>query len=91
LVARVLQEGVSTIGNRPGPITRERIQGSVAVYLRLGLTWASAHELLHILHPQAWTGTASDAPVSQTWIYYSFVTLTTMGYGDITPVHPVAR
>jgi hypothetical protein len=75
----------------PRPVTRERIQGSVAVYLLLGLTWASAYELLHILRPEAWTGAASEAPISQTWIYYSFVTLTTMGYGDITPVHPVAR
>ena len=76
---------------RPGPVTRERVQGSVAIYLLLGLTWAQAYELLHILCPGAWTGTASEVPVSQTWIYYSFVTLTTMGYGDITPVHPVAR
>ena len=76
---------------RPGPVTRQRIQGSVAIYLLLGLTWASAYELLHILRPGAWTGAASEAPISQTWIYYSFVTLTTMGYGDITPVHPVAR
>ena len=76
---------------RPGPVTRERIQGSVAVYLLLGLAWASAYELLHILRPGAWTGPASEAPESQTWIYFSFVTLTSTGYGDITPVHPVAR
>jgi voltage-gated potassium channel Kch len=25
------------------------------------------------------------------WIYFSFITLTTVGYGDITPVHPIAR
>ena len=76
---------------RPGPVTRERIQGSVAIYLLLGLAWASAYELLHILRPGAWTGPASEAPGSQTWIYYSFITLTTVGYGDITPVHPVGR
>ena len=64
--------------------------GSVAVYLLLGLTWASAYELLHILRPGAWTGTASEFPVAQTWIYYSFVTLTTTGYGDIAPVRPFA-
>ncbi len=27
----------------------------------------------------------------QPWLYFSFVTLTTMGYGDITPIHPAAR
>ena len=72
-------------------ICRPADDGAGAVYLLLGLTWASAYELLHILRPEVWTGAASEAPVSQTWIYYSFVTLTTMGYGDITPVHPVAR
>ncbi len=76
---------------RPGPVTLHRILGAVVVYLLLGLTWASAYELLHILRPDAFTGAVGEAPSSQTWIYYSFVTLTTTGYGDITPAHPVAR
>jgi hypothetical protein len=42
------------------------------------------------LHPGVFAGNI-DANVPQTWIYYSFVTLTTTGYGDVTPVHPVAR
>ena len=93
LACRLLALFVIVVGwrvYRPGPVTRERIQGAVAVYLLLGLTWAHAYELLHILRPGAWTGTASEVPVSQTWIYYSFVTLTTMGHGEITPVDPVA-
>ena len=63
----------------------------MAVYLLLGLTWANAYAFLHQLHPDAFAGTLGEALISQTWIYYSFVTLTTVGYGDITPVHPVAR
>ena len=76
---------------RPGPVTHHRIQGAVAVLLLLGLVWANAYELLHLIHPDAFSGAAGNAPGLQTWIYYSFVTLTTMGYGDITPVHPIAR
>ena len=53
--------------------------------------WASAYELLHLMRPAAFSGAVGDAPGSQTWVYYSFVTLTTMGYGDITPVHAIAR
>lgn len=76
---------------RPGAVTLHRILGAVAVYLLLGLTWASAYELVHILRPDAFTGAVGNAPTSHTWIYFSFVTLTTTGYGDVAPVHPVAR
>jgi Ion channel len=73
---------------RPGTITSQRIQGAVAVYLLFGLVWANAYEWTELTHPGAFTGVH---PTVASWIYYSFVTLTTMGYGDITPVHPVAR
>jgi len=76
---------------RPGPVTHHRIQGAIAVLLLLGLVWANAYELLHLIHPDAFSGAVGNAPGALTWIYYSFVTLTTMGYGDITPVHPIAR
>ena len=71
---------------RPGTITAQRIQGAVAVYLLFGLVWANAYEWTNSIHPDSFSG-AGDA----SWTYYSFVTLTTMGYGDITPKHPIAR
>lgn len=76
---------------RRGPVTHHRIQGAVAVYLLLGLAWASAYAFLYDLRPDAFTGSLDAASRPQTWIYFSFVTLTTTGYGDIAPVHPVAR
>jgi len=76
---------------RNGPVTHHRILGAVSVYLMLGLIWASAYALLYQLHPDAFAGKLGDVPTAQTWIYYSFVTLTTAGYGDITPVLPAAR
>jgi hypothetical protein len=75
---------------RRGAITTRRIQGAVAVYLLLGFIWAEAYELVALWHPGAFTG-AVDGSGSLPWTYYSFVTLTTMGYGDIMPVHPLAR
>ncbi|MBS1246142.1 MAG: Ion transport 2 domain protein [Proteobacteria bacterium] len=76
---------------RNGPVTHHRILGAVAVYLLLGLSWASAYAFLHQLRPDAFAGALGETPIPQTWIYYSFITLATVGYGDITPVHPVAR
>jgi len=79
---------------REGPITPQRIQGAVAVYLLLGVAWAGIYELIAGIWPGAFR--FSEAPQSGPELaaglaYYSFVTLTTMGYGDITPLHPVAR
>ena len=75
---------------RRGPITTHRIQGAIAVYLLFGFIWAQAYELVALWDPGAFTGTVGGRG-SLPWTYYSFVTLTTMGYGDIMPVHPLAR
>jgi hypothetical protein len=81
---------------REGPITAQRIQGAVAVYLLLGLGWAFAYTLVAIARPDAFVlpaGTDGALDKDHTWrfVYFSFVTLTTVGYGDITAAHPVAR
>jgi hypothetical protein len=76
---------------REGPVTIHRIQGAIAVYLLLGIAWAASYELLVLMRPGAFTGSGVEGDTARTWIYYSFVTLTTVGYGDITPVHPLAR
>ena len=79
---------------REGPITGHRIQGAIAVYLLIALVWASAYELIHAALPGAFQFASSVPGSSRTGhglVYYSLVTLTTVGYGDITPVHPLAR
>jgi len=91
LVSLVALSGVTlALVLRPGSITSRRIEGAIAVYLLLGFTWAQAYELVAMWHQGAFTGAVGGTePLS--WTYYSFVTLTTMGYGDIMPVHPLAR
>jgi hypothetical protein len=76
---------------RPGMVTSNRIQGAVAAYLLLGLVWAGAYELVALNDPAAFVGLGDRPGPTAQWIYYSLVTLTTMGYGDITPVNPLAR
>ncbi len=76
---------------RAGPVNVHRIQGAVAAYLMLGFSWALAYELVALLVSGAFSGTGLGGAERPSFIYFSFVTLTTLGYGDITPVHPVAR
>jgi Zn-dependent protease with chaperone function len=81
---------------REGPTTSHRITGAVAVYLLLGLIWSLAYYLVALPIPEAFAVqgpfTRGDGEALQSHlIYFSFVTLTTLGYGDIVAVHPMAR
>jgi hypothetical protein len=76
---------------RAGAVNRHRILGAIAVYLLLGLAWAEAYSAVALVVPGAFNPVGSQLADPQRWLYYSFVTLTTVGYGDITPVGPLAR
>jgi hypothetical protein len=80
---------------RKGTVTGHRVRGAVAGYLLLGLSCACAYALIDSLIPGAFQMPAADAQPgeakSDAFLYFSIVTLTTLGYGDITAVHPVAR
>jgi voltage-gated potassium channel Kch len=79
---------------RAGPITVQRIEGAVAVYLLFGLVWAEVYQFVELLNPGAFqipSGAAGASDRFSSLLYFSFITLTTLGYGDIVPVHPVAR
>ena len=74
---------------RAGTITRHQIEGAIAAFLLLALAFAAAYEWIALRDPAAFHG--ADASGSHQWTYYSLVTITTMGYGDILPVAPAAR
>ena len=76
---------------RTGPVTHLRIQGAIAVYLLFGIGWAHAYHIAATLQPGSFNNSAAELSTVQDWAYYSFVTLTTLGYGDIVPVRQVAR
>jgi hypothetical protein len=75
---------------RDGPVTAARIQGAIAVYLLFGIGWAQCYDITEFLRPGSFH-TASGHFQPGDWFYYSYVTLSTLGYGDITAVRPVAR
>ena len=70
-----------------------RIYGAICVYLLLGVAWSLMYGTLHMANPDAFSGVApaSTGDPNGQWVYYSFVTLTTLGYGDILPISPGAR
>jgi len=76
----------------PGRVTHVRIQGAIAVYLLFGAAWAHAYHIAALVQPNAFNITAAGATFRVSdWIYYSFVTLSTVGYGDITAIQPIPR
>jgi hypothetical protein len=76
---------------RDGPITFHRLHGAVAAYLLLGVIWAHAYALVELLRPGSFAGPVSPADGPRAFFYFSFVTLATLGYGDVLPLHPAAR
>jgi hypothetical protein len=79
---------------RGGPVTWSRIQGGVSAYLLLGMAWASAYQFAEHLHPGAFHFVFPPDGVDQLTsklIYFSFSTLSTVGFGDVTPTSPFAR
>jgi voltage-gated potassium channel len=76
-----------------GSITRNDIVGAICIYMLLGLIWAIIYLLLALTTPGAING-LPQAPWLENFaaaVYFSFVTITTLGYGDISPALPVAR
>jgi hypothetical protein len=79
---------------RQGRITYHRIVGAVLLYLIIGLIFVALYGFVTLATPQAFTNLPAlhgDFAASGNLIYFSFVTLTTTGYGDIAPLHPYAR
>lgn len=76
-----------------GRVTYHRIIGAVLLYLLIALFFVAAFGFVGLLVPDAFQGIKIEDSTSlaSNLIYFSFVTLTSTGYGDVLPVHPFAR
>jgi voltage-gated potassium channel Kch len=82
-------------------VTTETIYASICVYLLIGVIWTMLFSAIEIIEPGSFLSGGSaivdlhgdplQRNVFAKFIYYSFVTLTTLGYGDIIPISPHAR
>ena len=77
----------------PGRITYHRVIGAVLLYLTVAVIFASLFTFIGTLVPKAFAGlSVEDSPaLASQLIYFSFATMTTTGYGDVAPLHPMAR
>jgi Ion channel len=79
---------------RQGPVSWSRIQGGVCAYLLTGMAWASAFALVEEIRPGSFHFVSRPEnldEVASKLIYFSFTTLTTVGFGDVLAVAPFAR
>jgi len=80
---------------RTREITSDTIYGALSVYMLIGIVWGVCYILLETLQPGALAMDPTRHPQHQLdWfdcMFYSFVTLTTVGYGDMIPVSGPAR
>jgi hypothetical protein len=76
-----------------GRVTYHHIMGAVLLYLTIAVIFVALFTFTGTLIPKAFSGLSiEDSPaLASNLIYFSFTTLTTTGYGDIFPVHPIAR
>jgi hypothetical protein len=88
----VVWRAYATVMRRTRPVP-DRIVGAICVYILIGLAWAKGYEILDGLLPGSFrfpADTAWATPGPDRYMYLSFVTLATLGYGDITPMTPLA-
>ena len=77
-----------------GPVTGNKIAGAISAYILMGIIWAAVYALFFHLQPASFTvpDHLQSGNVVGLWsIYFSFTTLTTLGYGDITPQLPAVQ
>ena len=73
-------------------VSSDTIKGGISIYILLGFFWAVLYMIMLMLDPDALTNISStEGTAGFECYYFSFTTLTTLGYGDIVPVAKYAR
>jgi hypothetical protein len=77
-----------------GSVTIHRVIGSILAYMLIGNVWAQIYQFIYIHVPgslQISDSLSVSGVPSSVFLYFSYTTLTTTGFGDIIPVHTIAR
>ncbi len=76
---------------RQTEITIEIIKAAMSAYFLIGLMWSFVYLAIEVLRPGSFQVASGTTLNHDQFIYFSFVTLTTVGYGDVTPISNGAR
>ena len=72
-------------------VTKDTIAGAAAVYMLFALMWSFLYGVLDLVEPGSFAISEAQTLGERTiYLYYSFVTITTLGYGDVTPISYIA-
>lgn len=83
-----------------GPLYADRVHAALSVYILLALAWAGAYAMIEIVAPNSFavpavagasTKPAEGSALLAEMIHLSIATITSTGYGDVTPIAPFAR
>jgi hypothetical protein len=75
-------------------VTANSIIGAICIFMMAAYLWGMAYNVIAMVDPTAFKGIDPAEPMSGKFTqlnYFSFVTITTLGYGDISPVLPIAQ
>jgi len=78
----------------PTPVTPDKICGAISAYMLIGILWALIFSMFQTVDPASFSipeSMVSPKALGLWSLYFSFVSLTTIGYGDITPLTPAAQ
>jgi len=77
-----------------GPVTADKLHGALAGFIMLAFLWAFLYTLLEDIFPHSFnigTGDIDTANLFYSLLYFSFTTITSVGFGDIVPITHQAR
>jgi hypothetical protein len=74
-----------------GPVNADKLYAAISAYLMIGLAFATLYEALSFWQPHAFSVADHRLEDREALVYFSLVTLSTVGYGDIVPAIPEAR
>jgi hypothetical protein len=78
----------------PGPITAHRVIGSIVIYMLLAHLWTVVYIFFYEHIPGSFQLTLPEFEsnsIQSNFLYFSYVTLSTTGFGEILPLHPFVR
>jgi len=83
---------------RESSFTENNVAGAISVYLLIGIFWSVVYSIVAIVQPESFSSYKIDEVGGMVryaggadFLYFSFVTLATLGYGDISPKTPLAQ